>query len=74
MSENIINERTLVPVSLLIAIGSALIGGAVWLTAQDARGKSNAIAIKETRVELREDILRIEKKVDRLLELQIEGK
>lgn len=60
------------PVSLLVAIGSALIGGAVWLTTQDARGKANAIAIKETRVELREDILRIEKKVDRLLELQLE--
>lgn len=75
MAENVISEKTLIPMSLIVAFGSTLIGGAIWLTAQDQRSKLNAATIKdlkqeqkETRLEIREDILRLEKKIDRLLE------
>jgi hypothetical protein len=44
-SEAKITEHTLVPLSLIIAIGTSLIGGVVWLSALWYREEANARAI-----------------------------
>lgn len=72
-----ISEKTLVPISLIVAIGGSFLGGVAWLTALWFQSDANAYAIveikkdqKEIRLEIREDLHRLEKKVDKLLERQ----
>lgn len=49
---SILNEKTLVPVSLLIVI----IGGIVWLTQIFTQSQANAIGIKELKQVVREEV------------------
>lgn len=66
----IINEKTLVPVSLL----AALAGGIFWLSSMYAQTQANAqavVEIKETQKDDRREIIErlnmIDNKIDRLL-------
>ena len=75
MSENILSEKTLVPVSLLVAIGGGILTVGIFVSAVWYKEVANAAAIvtiREDQSELKDDlkqhILRIEDKVDRILE------
>lgn len=75
MSENILNEKTLVPISLLVAIGGGILSVGLFISAVWYKETANAAAIvtiKENQSVLKDDlkehILRIEDKVDRILE------
>lgn len=46
-AENKITEGTLVPISMIIAIGGAFLGGVFWLSALWFREEANARAIAE---------------------------
>jgi hypothetical protein len=69
--ETIISEKTLIPISAI----AVLIGGVFWISSMYAQGRENANAIigikqeqKELKVEIREDLRRLEDKIDLLLE------
>lgn len=78
--ENIISEKTLIPVSVLATV----IGGVFWLSNIYATGESNASDInllreeqrvvlqrqRDLRLEIKEDLIRVEAKIDKLLERQ----
>jgi len=75
VSENILNEKTLVPISLLVAIGGGILSVGLFISAVWYKETANAAAIvtiKENQSVLKDDlkehILRIEDKVDRILE------
>lgn len=75
MSENILNEKTLVPISLLVAIGGGILSVGIFISAVWYKEQANAAAIvtiKEDQTELKDDlkqhILRVEDKVDKILE------
>jgi len=75
MSENILNEKTLVPISLLIAIGGGILTVGVFISAVWYKETANAAAIATIKEDqgvlkddLKEHILRLEHKVDRILE------
>ncbi len=63
MSENTITERTPITIGLVIVI----LGGIFWLSNIQHQGSANAASIKEIKTDLREDINRLEGKIDTLL-------
>lgn len=74
-NQNILNEKTLVPVSLLVAIGGGILSVGIFISAVWYKEMANAAAIvtiKEDQSELKHDlkdhIIRLEKKVDKILE------
>jgi hypothetical protein len=62
--ENVITEKTLLPISLLVIIA----GGIFWLSSMYALANSNEKQITIIKTDLKSDIIRLESKVDRLLE------
>jgi len=62
--ETIITEKTLLPISLLVILA----GGIFWLSSMYALANSNEKQISIIKTDLKSDILRLESKVDRLLE------
>lgn len=77
MSENILNEKTMVPLSLLIAVGGGVLTVGAFVTAvwykEVANAESIAVVEKQQN-QIKDDITkrldRIEAKVDRLIERQ----
>jgi len=62
--ENVITEKTLLPISLLVILA----GGIFWLSSMYALANSNEKQITIIKTDLKSDIIRLESKVDRLLE------
>ena len=62
--ENVITEKTLLPISLLVILA----GGIFWLSSMYALANSNEKQIAIIKTDLKSDIIRLESKVDRLLE------
>ena len=62
--ENVITENTLLPISLLVILA----GGIFWLSSMYALANSNEKQITIIKTDLKSDIIRLESKVDRLLE------
>ena len=62
--ENVITEKTLLPISLLVILA----GGIFWLSSMYALANSNEKQITIIKTDLKSDIIRLEAKVDRLLE------